>query len=117
MSCSTGCDVYNLGCFGHCGDYELPIILPTIGTYYFEFHYQNTILNLPVVTTIINEKPIIDFSLLPVNQELIFKIVKGGNIVTFDIDVNISDPCNDPVMETKSYFTFLLKTVIKFESI
>ena len=110
MSCCTPSKIYNLGKFDICGFQELPIELPIAGTYNLILTNGNFCFEIEYITDFDNEKPIIDFSELPVNME--FNLVvqnPDGTILSFDMDIQ-PDPCTTDPITIECFSSFILKT-------
>ena len=115
MSCCTPSKIYDLGLFDICGFQTLPIELPIAGQYIITltnglFHFEKT-----YVTDFDGEKPILDFSKLPVNMEFNLYINNvSGELLSFDMDIN-PDPCSTDPIITECFSIFKLKTIFKNE--
>jgi len=115
MSCCTPSKIYNLGKFDICGFQELPIELPIAGTYNLILTNGNFCFEIEYITDFDNEKPILDFSKIPVNMEFNL-VVKNpdGTLLSFDMDID-TDPCTTDPIITECFSIFKLKTIYKHE--
>lgn len=115
MDCCTPSKIYDLGIFDICGPQELPIELPLAGNYIITITNGNFHFEKKYTTDFDNEKPILDFSKIPVNMEFNL-VVKNtdGTLLSFDMDID-TDPCTTDPIITECFSIFKLKTIYKHE--
>jgi len=111
MTCNTCAKIFDLGKFNHCGQQELPLSIPVAGTYTILMSSGSFYYELDITTTENDEKPVIDFSLLPINMEFILQIMNPDTtILPFDIDIQ-PEPCSEDAVITECYTTFKIKSI------
>lgn len=101
-----------MGLMGYCGEVVLPLNFTEIGEYVLSISYLKTIINIDITIASIEQRPVIDLGMLPVQIELLFTVFKKDTmeIITFDKDVNIGSVC-DPENITKCYHQFKFKLI------
>jgi hypothetical protein len=111
MSCCTPSKIYDLGLFDICGFQTLPIELPLAGNYIITLTNGNFYFEKPYIADFDGEKPIIDFSKLPVNMEFNLYISNSdGTLLSFDLDIQ-PDPCTTDAIITECFSIFKLKSM------
>jgi hypothetical protein len=101
-----------MGCYGHCGMQEIPIIMPIAGVYNLAYEYHGAILNYPFNIVTPGDRIEIDFSKMPLNTEICFKIYGfDGMPMEFTVDGDICPTGNTDCFDSFSikinyHFTF-----------
>jgi hypothetical protein len=113
MSCGSIIEIYDLGIYDSCGIKQLNINIPLPGIYTMNIQIGTITHKYAFETTTPNEKPEINFGLLPINREMLLSIINPINQkhLTFDIEVNTGSEC-DPILETRCFYIFKIKSNI-----
>jgi hypothetical protein len=113
MICSKIVEIYDLGIYDSCGEQELNLIIPIPGIYTLHIQIGNIVHKYAIQTTAPNQKPSINFSLLPINREMILSVINPvtQQFLTFDIEINGGTGC-DPILETRCFYIFKFKSNI-----
>ena len=100
----------NLGSYPSCNMLILPMVAEVAGTFTakYKFNHAHKEQSFDLA---IGDKLKLDLRVMNENYQYCFSIYDpDGNLMTFDIKINTSNPCDTENLETKCFWNFFIET-------